>query len=165
MSWSPLGRALTYDWDFDSDGTFDQSSDQAVVSHTWTEPYDGDVTLRVTDSQGQSALTRVRVTVAGDPIAAPARPGRPRVALRGRTVIAKWKPGRGGGPVATWVVRATNGAVLGYVKRTRSRTQTAKLKLRSAPTRKAPLRVTISAANAGGESPVSAASKRVSRRR
>ncbi len=42
---------LSYDWDLDGDGQFDDASGVSV-SHTWTDDYTGTVSVRITDSYG-----------------------------------------------------------------------------------------------------------------
>ncbi|WP_410659054.1 PQQ-dependent sugar dehydrogenase [Amycolatopsis sp. lyj-112] len=60
-----VGDTLSYAWDLDADGAYD---DSAVSRPTWTYTTAAavDVGLRVTDSPGASATTTVRVTV-GNP--------------------------------------------------------------------------------------------------
>ncbi|MGP4097985.1 PQQ-dependent sugar dehydrogenase [Nonomuraea sp. KM90] len=53
--------ALTYEWDFDGDGTFDGTG--ATVTHTYTELGQYAARLRVTDSGGRAGLTSVEITV------------------------------------------------------------------------------------------------------
>jgi lysophospholipase L1-like esterase len=67
-SYDPDGTLVRYDWDFDGDGTVDQTTAGPVVSRTYTAPFEGFGTLRVTDDRGQSALASalVSVTVDGD---------------------------------------------------------------------------------------------------
>jgi lysophospholipase L1-like esterase len=67
-SFSPSGGTLTYEWDYDSDGTFDQTTTSPLVTHTFAVPYSGPVTLRVTDDQGRTgvATTHVGATDDGD---------------------------------------------------------------------------------------------------
>ena len=52
---------LTYEWDFDGDGTFDATG--ATASHTYTELGLYYARLRVTDSGGRAALTSVEISV------------------------------------------------------------------------------------------------------
>jgi hypothetical protein len=156
-SWSPLGRALAYGWDWDSDGTVDETTDAPIISHTWTAPFDGEVTLRVTDSAGRSAITRAHVVASGAPLAAPARPSRPKLRLRGRTARATWRAGTGGGPPAAWVVRSNRGAVIGYLNVRHGKQA---FTVRRLPKKRA-FRVTVSALNAAGDSRRSRPSKTV----
>ncbi|WP_327584007.1 PQQ-dependent sugar dehydrogenase [Nonomuraea sp. NBC_00507] len=53
--------ALTYEWDFDGDGTFDATG--ATATHTYTELGQYVARLRVTDSGGRAGLTSTEVTV------------------------------------------------------------------------------------------------------
>ncbi|WP_336922230.1 PQQ-dependent sugar dehydrogenase [Aquipuribacter sp. SD81] len=57
----PEGGALTYEWDFDGDGTFDATG--ATVEHTYTELAAYTVRLRVTDPEGKTGITSRLVTV------------------------------------------------------------------------------------------------------
>jgi plastocyanin len=49
-SMDPNGQALTYAWDFDGDGTFEETSTSATVVHAFPAPGSFTVGLRVTDS-------------------------------------------------------------------------------------------------------------------
>ena len=60
----PEGGPLTYAWDLDGDGAFDDST-AAQPSLTYTQPGSYNVRLRVTDAQGQSA-TSAPVTISAD---------------------------------------------------------------------------------------------------
>ncbi|MFL6120625.1 PQQ-dependent sugar dehydrogenase [Actinophytocola sp.] len=66
----PEGGALTYAWDLDGDGAYD---DATIVNPTYTYVAQGvvNVGLRVTDPVGQSATTSVPVTVGNPPSNAP----------------------------------------------------------------------------------------------
>jgi glucose/arabinose dehydrogenase len=57
----PEGGALTYDWDFDGNGTFDATG--ATATHTYTELGKYTARLRVTDPQGRKALTSTSISV------------------------------------------------------------------------------------------------------
>ncbi|MEV0621565.1 PQQ-dependent sugar dehydrogenase [Nonomuraea sp. NPDC050404] len=52
---------LTYEWDFDGDGTFDATG--VTASHTYTELGQYAARLRVTDAGGRAGLTSVEITV------------------------------------------------------------------------------------------------------
>jgi uncharacterized repeat protein (TIGR01451 family) len=58
----PEGQALTFAWDIDNDGAFDDAS-TATVQHTFTEPGVHTVRLRVTDTGGASAVGTTSVSV------------------------------------------------------------------------------------------------------
>ncbi|NOK63344.1 MAG: hypothetical protein GFH27_549361n21 [Chloroflexi bacterium AL-W] len=51
----PDGLIELYEWDTDSDGVFDIMSAEPVVTHTYTLDFEGLVTLRVTDNDGNTA--------------------------------------------------------------------------------------------------------------
>jgi glucose/arabinose dehydrogenase len=65
-STDPDGDALTYAWDLDGDGAYDDSS---AVRPTWTYTSQGSVTarLRVTDPQGASSTAAVVITAGNTP--------------------------------------------------------------------------------------------------
>jgi hypothetical protein len=154
-SWSPLGRALTYHWDFNSDGVVDVNTDVPVITNTWTTPFDGDVTLTVTDSAGQSAVTRVHVSVAGSAIAIPAKPQKPHVTRSGSGVRITWTAGHGGGVPAAYVLRSAGGVVISYLAPRKRRLQATVIRHVG---KRTSFKVRVSAVNAAGESPISAPS-------
>ncbi len=57
----PEGGALTFEWDFDGNGTFDATG--ATASHTYTELGKYTARLRVTDPQGRRNLTSTSISV------------------------------------------------------------------------------------------------------
>jgi PKD repeat protein len=57
----PEGGALTYQWDFDGNGTFDATG--ATASFTYTELGKYTARLKVTDPQGRSNLTSTSISV------------------------------------------------------------------------------------------------------
>ena len=57
------GQIVRYEWDWNYDGTFDQSVTTDLVAHTWTAPYDGWVQLRVTDNEGAQGYTSAHVKI------------------------------------------------------------------------------------------------------
>ncbi|NGN63951.1 carbohydrate-binding protein [Streptomyces sp. A7024] len=56
----PDGDSLTYEWDFDGNGTFD--STEANPSHTYETKGDFTAQLKVTDSSGKSGFANVPIT-------------------------------------------------------------------------------------------------------
>ena len=113
-SYSPMGRPLTFGWDFNDDGTVDQTTTTPTVSHTFGD-YDGLVTLKITDSQGQSAVAQAQITASGNAPAAPTPPGTPTLAAGDQTVTATWTPGSGGGPADLYELQANDGTPVAYV--------------------------------------------------
>ena len=57
---------ISYEWDFDGDGVFDQTTTEPQVVHRFTGLYDGDVRVRVTDSQGGQAVGSTAVLISED---------------------------------------------------------------------------------------------------
>ncbi len=51
-SHDPDGAIVLYEWDWENDGMFDESSTHPNITHTWQEIYNGTVRLRVTDNEG-----------------------------------------------------------------------------------------------------------------
>ena len=60
-STDPEGGALTYEWDFTGDGTFDATGVEAT--HTYTELGSYTARLRVTDPEGRRSLTSTTISV------------------------------------------------------------------------------------------------------
>lgn len=62
------GTIVEYAWDWNDDGLYDGISDQSFASHTFTEPGEWTVRLRVTDEQfaRDSATVAISVNVAGN---------------------------------------------------------------------------------------------------
>jgi hypothetical protein len=160
-SWSPLGRALTYRWDLSSDGAPDITTDTPVVTYTWPTPFSGEITLTVTDSAGQSAVTRIPASISGIGLPAPTRPSRPRVQRTRHGLRVTWHAGRGGGAPAAFIVRSANGGIVAYVAASTHKTQKITL---SHLGRVRGFRVRVSAMNAAGESATSRPSASLRRR-
>ncbi len=57
------GSEATFAFDFDNDGTVDQSGTDGAVTHTYTAPGPVDARLTVSDSRGRSSETVVRIDV------------------------------------------------------------------------------------------------------
>jgi glucose/arabinose dehydrogenase len=62
----PEGLALTYAWDLDGDGQFDDATG-VTTSHTYTNPGNVTVRLRVTDVDGASDTTTQLISAGNDP--------------------------------------------------------------------------------------------------
>jgi len=62
-SWDPDGDALTYAWDFDMDGQYDDGTG-GQPAYTWNSTYAGNIKLRVTDSHGDSDTDLAYVDIA-----------------------------------------------------------------------------------------------------
>ena len=77
----PNGDALSYAWDLDADGAFDDST---AIRPTWTYNATGNyrVQLRVNDGRGATATAAVTIGV-----------GRPKVTISTPTTTLRWKVG------------------------------------------------------------------------
>jgi Mg-chelatase subunit ChlD len=62
---------VKYEWDVDSDGTYEYESTAPTRTHAYSTPFDGLVTLRVTDAEGRVGLSTAvaHASVDGDEIA------------------------------------------------------------------------------------------------
>ena len=65
-SYAVTGELVSFEWDFDGDGTYDRTTSTPVIEQTWTGPFDGIVGVRVTDSSGRSAQGSTNVTITRD---------------------------------------------------------------------------------------------------
>ena len=65
-SYDPDGSLVSYEWDFDGDGTYDRTTSGPDLSHMYPGLFSGFATLRVTDDDGNSALASVLVNVTRD---------------------------------------------------------------------------------------------------
>lgn len=57
------GTIATYEWDFDGDGTWDQSGAEATLNHTFASTGNRDVSVRVTDDRGEADTAMVNIGV------------------------------------------------------------------------------------------------------
>lgn len=48
-------RLVKYEWDFDGDGTYDDTTTAPTLEHTYLAPIAGILGVRVTDDQGRSS--------------------------------------------------------------------------------------------------------------
>jgi len=62
-SYDPDGTIELYEWDFNGDGTYDYSTTDPIIAHTWYDSYTGTVGLRVTDDGGLTAIATTTVEV------------------------------------------------------------------------------------------------------
>ncbi len=65
---STWGRITTYEWDYNGDGTYDESTTSPAVHHAYNEDGTFAVRVRVTDDDGAASISdRIRVTVRNRP--------------------------------------------------------------------------------------------------
>ena len=57
------GNIVSYEWDWEGDGNFDESTDSATITHTWNELYSGTMVLRVKDNEGATSTDSAYVEV------------------------------------------------------------------------------------------------------
>jgi len=59
----PDGTIVLYEWDWDGNGIYDDSTTDPTIAHTWYDSYTGTVGLRVTDDGGLTATATTTVEV------------------------------------------------------------------------------------------------------
>jgi hypothetical protein len=62
-SFDPDGSIAQYEWDFESDGIFDFSSESPITTHSYLTEFSGNVTLKVTDNDGGTGTDIASVTI------------------------------------------------------------------------------------------------------
>ena len=65
-SYATSGRIVSYEWDFDGDGAYDQTTATPRVEHVFPDERDGVVGVRVTQSDGRSATAASPLMVTDD---------------------------------------------------------------------------------------------------
>ncbi len=66
-SYDTDGTIVLYEWDINDDGIWDISTDKAIIAHTWSVLYGGNIRLRVTDNEGLTATDTASVAVMAPP--------------------------------------------------------------------------------------------------
>ncbi|RLF61296.1 MAG: hypothetical protein DRN25_00620 [Thermoplasmata archaeon] len=56
-SYDPDGMIVSYEWDWDNDGAYDEIHDNPIATHSWSSQGDYLVSLRVTDNNGATDTT------------------------------------------------------------------------------------------------------------
>ena len=59
-SYDPDGEIVSYEWDFDGDGSFDDGEGEEI-DHTFTQEGDYEVSLRVTDNSGEYSVSTMTI--------------------------------------------------------------------------------------------------------
>ena len=62
-SFDPDGRIVTYEWDFNGDGLFDQSTVDATTTYTYTTSGFRTITVRATDDEGAMDLASISLDI------------------------------------------------------------------------------------------------------
>jgi len=62
-SYDPDGEIVSYEWDWDNDGIYDESTISPTITHTWDAEFSGTVRLRVTDNDGLTSIDTAPVEV------------------------------------------------------------------------------------------------------
>ena len=57
------GSIVFYEWDFDGDGNYDESSTLPTIAYTYGDDYSGEVILRVTDDEGLTDVDTANVQI------------------------------------------------------------------------------------------------------
>ena len=60
------GSLTSYEWDFNGDGVYDETTNSPRITHTFTEEFSGVIGLRVTQSDGQTAVATTQVDITDD---------------------------------------------------------------------------------------------------
>lgn len=95
-SFDQFGYIQTTDWDFDNDGTYDLTTDQGSVPHTFDRPGGYTVAARVTNDVGVASRTSVTVEVdpvpADYPASVPAVPQAPLLTPADGSIAIRIRP-------------------------------------------------------------------------
>lgn len=113
----PGPNTASYLWDFDANGTFDQTTTSPVLDHMYTAPFDGKMILRVQSSNGLYDDTSALVRVNNEPYGGvlPAAPtGLKATFVSSTSVRIDWSAGDST-PVSAWEISLDN-FPLGYTK-------------------------------------------------
>lgn len=103
---------VRYDWDWDSDGTYDSTTPDPVIEHTFTDTGVRSVTLKATDASGLAGTATSSVDIAPLPAARPATPV-DLVALSGdHQITLKWIQPHTAGVAEYFVIRDGTGTVI-----------------------------------------------------
>ena len=60
------GSLTSYEWDFNGDGIYDETGTSPRITHTFSQEFSGVIGLRVTQSDGQTAVATTQVDITDD---------------------------------------------------------------------------------------------------
>jgi len=66
-SYDPDGSIVSYEWDFNDDGNYDEITTAPTISYTYSAEYNGLVKLKVTDNEGLSATDTTTIEIVTEP--------------------------------------------------------------------------------------------------
>lgn len=84
-SYDPDGTIVSYEWDLDDDGEFDDATG-ATPTKTWDAPYSGNISLRVTDDEGATDINSTSLAIVPLNVPPVADADGPYVADEGSTI-------------------------------------------------------------------------------
>lgn len=91
-SFDLTGQSLSYEWDTDGDGDFEVQSESPILFRAYSEPPNGEVSLRVTNESLESSTTSMAITVSDDAVGEPAAPTNVRASTSPGAVVLSWDP-------------------------------------------------------------------------
>ena len=62
----PGGTIASYEWDFDGDGTYDQTTTKSTTTNVYSEPFDGKIKVRITAGAPTMKSSRLALAKEGD---------------------------------------------------------------------------------------------------
>ena len=68
VSYDPDGSIVSYEWDWNNDGFYDEKTLSPTISHTWGTTYSGTVGLKVTDNEGLTGYDTASLEVKAKPV-------------------------------------------------------------------------------------------------
>jgi Concanavalin A-like lectin/glucanases superfamily/CARDB/PKD domain/SdrD B-like domain len=68
-SYDPDGQIVSYEWDWDGDDTYDETTSSSTITHTWDTEFSGTIRLKVTDNDGLSAMATASAEITAAPAA------------------------------------------------------------------------------------------------
>ncbi len=118
-SFDPDGELVSYEWDFDNDGTVDATTTDPFVDHLYPGDFNGVASVRVVSSDGGSAIATATVRVMTEASLAALMPAAPTSAAASATgpsqVTLTWTPAASDRAVAYLVTLADGTPLAGVL--------------------------------------------------